>query len=93
MNTSLEAYREAVPPIRHALWERVLAYVVAHPGCTQADVSRELGESGRKRIAELVGRKAGELSEGGPVQRGRLWYTTYTVRTEDAEVEQLRLFA
>ena len=65
---------------RETLRARVESYVCLHPGCTQMDISRDLGESARKRVAELV--RACQVFEYDQVRINGLLYTTYAARYE-----------
>jgi chromosome segregation and condensation protein ScpB len=85
--TSLEAYTQLTVDGKDVtLREKVLSYIIRHPGCTQVDISRDLGESSRKRVSELVA--DGSVYEAGKRQIGSLHYTTYRY----AKDAQLTLF-
>ena len=77
-DTSLEAYRDIIASGRAGnLREKVLLYIWRNYGCTQIDISRDMGESARKRVSELINGDAGPVVEIGPVTIGGRKYTAY----------------
>jgi hypothetical protein len=74
-DTSITAYRISEPK-RASVKEHVYQYVCNHPGCTHLDIKFWYGETGRKRLSELV--KDGDIFEGANKQKfNGLQYTTY----------------
>ena len=74
-DTSITAYRISKPK-RISVKALVYDYVCAHPGCTHLHVKCYYGETGRKRLSDLV--KDGDIFEGSSKQKlNGLQYTTY----------------
>ena len=67
-DTSLEAYRDIIASGRAGnLREKVLLYIWRNPGCTQIDISRDMGESARKRVSELISMCCANYDQDSPV--------------------------
>lgn len=73
---SLDAYEQLVASGKqNTLRAQVYRYIQKHTGVTQPEISKELGESARKRISELLA--SGLVEEFSTIQIGRLSYTQY----------------
>jgi len=76
--TSIEAYEQLVRSGRKlSLRLQVFGYILKHPGCTQPDISRDINESGRKRISELL--RDNLVYKSGTTRINNLNYMTYNV--------------
>lgn len=64
-------------------------YIKVHPKCTQLDISRDCGESVRKRINELE--TIGVIEKAGQVKIGKYYYNTYVIKLSMSKLKELNL--
>jgi len=78
--TSIDAHKSVIESgLAGTLKSRVYDFIIDHPNCTQKHITELMGESARKRVAELV--RADLIIESGKRRLGKLEYTTYRINT------------